>query len=46
MHPCGITADKGSVASLSGLTGRRWDMDEALPDIRRAVADVLELDWV
>ncbi len=46
MHPCGITADRGSVASVSSLTGRLWDMDEALVDVRRAVGEVLELDWV
>lgn len=46
MHPCGITADRGSVASLASLTGRLWDMDEVLPDVRRAVGEVLELDWI
>lgn len=45
MHPCGITADKGSVASLSGLAGRHFDMDEVLPELRRAVAEVLDLEW-
>ena len=43
MHPCGITAAKGSVASLESLTEKAYTMNEVLPDVQRAVREVLEL---
>lgn len=43
MHPCGITADRGSVTSLARLTGRAAGMEETLPDLRRAVFETLTL---
>lgn len=43
MHPCGITAQEGSVASLDGLTGIRHEMDEVLPDLKKAILEVLSL---
>ena len=44
MHPCGIRAAEGSVANLAGLIGRQADMDEVLDTLRRAMAEVLELE--
>ncbi len=46
MHPCGITASQGSVASLESLTGRRYSLDETETPLRRAILDVLELEEV
>lgn len=46
MHPCGIRASEGSVASLAGLVGAEQDMDTALESLRRAMAEVLELEWI
>ena len=46
MHPCGITADRGSVASLESLTGGRHGMAEVLPNLRKALGEVLELAWL
>ena len=43
MHPCGIAAATGGVASLETLTGRRHDMDETLPHLRKAVLEVMSL---
>lgn len=45
MHPCGITADMGGVASLESLTGKTYAIEETLPELRRAMAEVLELDF-
>ncbi|MCD8140405.1 MAG: lipoyl(octanoyl) transferase LipB [Planctomycetaceae bacterium] len=45
MHPCGIHASEGSVATLAGLTGVRHDMLEVLPTLRDAMAEVLSLDF-
>lgn len=46
MHPCGIAASEGGVASLDRLLGRGVAMEEALPVLMRSVAEVLELDWL
>lgn len=46
MHPCGITASRGSVASLAGVAGRDFTMDEVLPNLKRAMGEVLELRWI
>lgn len=46
MHPCGITADRGGVASLSSLTGRQFTMEETLPVLQNSVAEVLQLSWL
>ena len=46
MHPCGITADQGGVASLSSLLGREFTMEETLPVLQRSVAEVLRLTWL
>lgn len=43
MHPCGIAAETGGVASLATVTGARHPMDEALPRLRGAVMEVLDL---
>lgn len=45
MHPCGITAERGGVASLESLTGRKYSMEDSLIPLRRAVAEVLELEF-
>ncbi len=45
MHPCGIPASEGGVESLERLLGRAVTMEETLPVLQRAVAEVLELDW-
>lgn len=44
MHPCGITAERGGVASLEMLTGRHYEMEETEPALRRAILQVMELD--
>ncbi len=46
MHPCGIHASEGSVATLAGLTGTQHDMLEVLPTLHDAMAEVLSLDFV
>lgn len=43
MHPCGITADRGSVTSLARLTGVATGMEETLPGLRRALLETLAL---
>ncbi len=43
MHPCGISADRGSVASLESLTGKGYDMLEVLPALREAICETLAL---
>lgn len=43
MHPCGITAEQGSVASLESLSGVRHSMEETLPRIQQAVCEILDL---
>ncbi len=43
MHPCGISADQGSVASLESLTGKKYGMEEVLPGLKRAICEVLSL---
>lgn len=43
MHPCGISADQGGVASLESLTGRPHSLDDTLPALRRSILDVLDL---
>lgn len=43
MHPCGIRAAEGSVASLETVTGKRYSLDEVEADVRRAIVEVLEL---
>jgi lipoate-protein ligase B len=44
MHPCGIRAEEGSVASLETLTGVRHGMMEVLPALQESVKDALSLD--
>ncbi|MCC8190361.1 MAG: lipoyl(octanoyl) transferase LipB [Planctomycetes bacterium] len=46
MHPCGITADRGSVASLASLTGRRHTMAATRPVLQQALLEVLDLQEV
>ncbi len=46
MHPCGIRAGEGGVGSLRTLAGRDVTMEETLPVLMRAVAEVLELSVV
>lgn len=46
MHPCGIRSEAGGVGSLETVTGRRHAMEDALPPLRRAVGEVLELEWI
>lgn len=46
MHPCGIRAEQGAVASLQSLTGREYTMEATLPVLQEAVAEVLQLKWV
>ncbi len=43
MHPCGIRAGEGGVGSLSVLSGRMFSMEETLPVLLTAVAEVLGL---
>ena len=43
MHPCGITADRGSVSSLDGLTGKRHEMEEVASNLEKAMLEVLDL---
>ncbi|MDR1536096.1 MAG: lipoyl(octanoyl) transferase LipB [Planctomycetota bacterium] len=42
--PCGIPESEGGVTDLDSLTGRRHAMEETLPALRRALAEVLELE--
>lgn len=46
MHPCGIQASQGSVASLAGLLGRELGMEEVLLPLRESMGEVLEVEWV
>ena len=43
MRPCGIHADQGSVASLESLTGKKYGLEETLPDLKKAVCETLDL---
>lgn len=43
MHPCGIHADTGSVASLQSVLGRRYEMEEVEPVLRHSLLEVLDL---
>lgn len=46
MHPCGIKAEQGGVASLSSVMGRDYTMEEVLPNVRKAVAEILDLEFL
>jgi lipoate-protein ligase B len=44
MRPCGIAASEGGVTSLDRLAGERHEMEETLPVLRKALAEVLALE--
>lgn len=44
MHPCGIRAEQGGVASLTSITGVEYILDDVLPNLRQAVEEVLQLE--
>ena len=43
MHPCGIRANQGAVASLESLTGGGHTLESTEPVLRRTLLDVLNL---
>lgn len=46
MHPCGIRAEEGGVTNLETATGKRYEIEDVLEALGKAVAGTFDLEFL